>query len=76
MRGVWLSWRMDETYIKVKGIWCYFIELWINRVTQLILFQGKCTMNAPCCICAFLKVLIGTGKNKKKTFNRSDLQVL
>jgi putative transposase len=22
-RSVWLSWRMDETYIKVKGQWCY-----------------------------------------------------
>ncbi len=22
-RPVWLSWRMDETYIKVKGRWCY-----------------------------------------------------
>jgi putative transposase len=22
-RPVWISWRMDETYIKVKGQWCY-----------------------------------------------------
>src|SRR5262245_47075057 len=22
-RPVWVSWRMDETYIKVKGEWCY-----------------------------------------------------
>jgi transposase-like protein len=22
-RAVWVSWRMDETYIKVKGQWCY-----------------------------------------------------
>ena len=22
-RPVWVSWRMDETYIKVKGAWCY-----------------------------------------------------
>jgi putative transposase len=22
-RQVWVSWRMDETYIKVKGEWCY-----------------------------------------------------
>jgi len=22
-RPVWLSWRMDETYIKVKGQWYY-----------------------------------------------------
>jgi transposase, IS6 family len=22
-RSVWLSWRMDETYIKVKGQWCH-----------------------------------------------------
>ena len=22
-RPVWVSWRMDETYIKVKGQWCY-----------------------------------------------------
>jgi putative transposase len=22
-RPVWLSWRMDETYIKVKGRWYY-----------------------------------------------------
>ncbi|TEB45392.1 hypothetical protein D0809_06415 [Flavobacterium circumlabens] len=21
---------MDETYIKIKGIWCYYIELLIN----------------------------------------------
>ncbi len=23
-RQVWVSWRMDETYIKVKGEWVYF----------------------------------------------------
>ena len=22
-RSVWVSWRMDETYVKVKGQWCY-----------------------------------------------------
>jgi putative transposase len=22
-RPVWLSWRLDDTYIKVKGRWCY-----------------------------------------------------
>jgi putative transposase len=22
-RPVWVSWRMDETYIKVKGQWCH-----------------------------------------------------
>ena len=22
-RPVWVSWRMDETYIKVKGVWRY-----------------------------------------------------
>jgi transposase-like protein len=22
-RSVWVSWRMDETYLKVKGVWVY-----------------------------------------------------
>ena len=24
-RPVWISWRMDETYIKIKGQWYYLI---------------------------------------------------
>jgi transposase-like protein len=22
-RPIWCSWRMDETYMKVRGRWCY-----------------------------------------------------
>lgn len=33
------SWRMDETYIKVKGIWCYLyraVDKWGNTVDFLL----------------------------------------
>jgi putative transposase len=31
-------WRMDETYIKVKGKWCYYIDLLIKRVIRWTFF--------------------------------------
>jgi transposase-like protein len=33
-RPVGGSWRCDETYIKVKGLWTYRIEPWISRVER------------------------------------------
>ena len=29
------SWRMDETYIKIKSVWYIYIELLINLETRL-----------------------------------------
>ena len=26
-RSIWGCWRMNETYIKVKGVWCYLGNL-------------------------------------------------
>ena len=31
-RPVWVSWRMDETYIKVKGEWRYLV--WLKNSTD------------------------------------------
>jgi putative transposase len=36
-RPVWLSWRMDETYIKVKGQWCYLYRA-VDKTGQTIDF--------------------------------------
>jgi putative transposase len=36
-RPVWLSWRMDETYIKVKGQWYYFYRA-VDKTGQTIDF--------------------------------------
>ena len=36
-RRVWLSWRMDETYIKVKGVWCYLYRA-VDKTGQTIDF--------------------------------------
>ena len=36
-RHVWLSWRMDETYIKVKGAWCYLYRA-VDKYGQTIDF--------------------------------------
>jgi putative transposase len=36
-RPVWLSWRMDETYIKVKGQWCYLYRA-VDKAGQTIDF--------------------------------------
>jgi transposase-like protein len=34
---VWLSWRMAETYIKVKGVWCYLYRA-VDKTGQTIDF--------------------------------------
>jgi putative transposase len=36
-RPVWLSWRMDETYIKVKGQW-YYLYRTVDKTGQTIDF--------------------------------------
>jgi transposase-like protein len=36
-RAVWVSWRMDETYIKVKGVWCYLYRA-VDKQGQTIDF--------------------------------------
>src|SRR5256886_5176365 len=36
-RSVWLSWRMDETYIKVKGQW-YYLYCAVDKTGQTIDF--------------------------------------
>jgi putative transposase len=36
-RPVWVSWRMDETYIKVKGQWCYLYRA-VDKSGQTIDF--------------------------------------
>src|ERR671922_1318017 len=36
-RSVWLSWRMDETYIKVKGQW-YYLYRAVDKIGQTIDF--------------------------------------
>jgi putative transposase len=36
-RPVWLSWRMDETYIKVKGRW-YYLYRAVDKIGQTIDF--------------------------------------
>jgi len=36
-RAVWVSWRMDETYIKVKGEWCYLYRA-VDKQGQTIDF--------------------------------------
>jgi transposase-like protein len=34
-------WRVDETYLKVKGQWVYLYRAWIKRAAPLILFLSK-----------------------------------
>jgi putative transposase len=36
-RPVWIIWRMDETYIKVKGQWCYLYRA-VDKQGQTIDF--------------------------------------
>jgi putative transposase len=36
-RPVWPSWRMDETYLKVKGRWCYLYRA-VDKTGQTIDF--------------------------------------
>ena len=36
-RPVWVRWRMDETYIKVKGEWCYLYRA-VDKAGQTIDF--------------------------------------
>src|SRR5436309_16054442 len=39
-RPVWVSWRMDETYIKVKGEWRYLYRA-VDKTGQTIVFLLK-----------------------------------
>jgi hypothetical protein len=43
-RPVWVSWRMDETYIKVKGQW-YYLYRAVDKTGQTIKpFRGDCLL--------------------------------
>jgi putative transposase len=52
-RPVWVSWRMDETYIKVKGVWRYLYRA-VNKapygrtLQHQPLYQGpaRCALEA------------------------------
>ena len=57
-RSVWMSWRMDETYIKVKGEWRYLYQKSGFRSEVLIPCghedQAQCprciSPSVPCCV--------------------------
>jgi transposase-like protein len=34
-RPVWVSWRMDETYIRVKGEWRYLYRVVLSQISIL-----------------------------------------
>ena len=47
-RPVWVSWRMDETYIKIKGQWYYLLESGgFCKKTKLNTRGYPCTLGVP-----------------------------
>jgi transposase-like protein len=42
-RPVYGSWRMDETYIRIRGHWCYLYGA-VDKAGQTIDFQGRASV--------------------------------
>ena len=69
-RPVWVSWRLDETYIKVKGAWRYFIAPWINtaRPYDFLLTEQR---DEEAALCFLKKAISRNGVPDKITIDGS-----
>ena len=64
------SWRMDETYIKVKGQWVYYYRA-VDKENQTIDFFLSPTRNTQAAQAFFEKAIGSSGKPEKVNMDKS-----
>jgi putative transposase len=70
-RPVWVSWRMDETYIKVKGEWCYLYRA-MDKTGQTIDFLLTAQRDEPATKWFLTKAIRRHGVPEKITIDGSE----
>ena len=69
-RKVGGSWRMDETYIKVKGVWHYLYRA-VDKAGDTIDFMLSKTRDKPAAQAFFIKAIGANGLPEKVTMDKS-----
>ena len=64
------SWRMDETYIKVKGAWVYLYRA-VNKYGKILDFMLSRRQNKPAATKFFAKMLETSGLSRKIVIDKS-----
>jgi putative transposase len=70
-RPVWLSWRMDETYIKVKGRW-YYLYRAVDKAGQTIDFLLREQRDEHAAMHFLTKAILRHGMPEKITIDGSE----
>jgi putative transposase len=70
-RPVWISWRMDETYIKVKGQWRYLYRA-VDKSGQTIDFLLTEERDEQAAVCFLTKAIRRHGVPEKITIDGSE----
>jgi putative transposase len=70
-RSVWRSWRMDETYIKVKGEWRYLYRA-VDKYGQTIDFLLTEQRDERAAMCFLIKAIRRHGVPEKITIDGSE----
>jgi len=69
-KSVGSSWRMDETYVKVKGEWCYLYRA-VDKTGSTIDFMLSKTRDKKAAKRFFIKAIGYSEKPKKITIDKS-----
>ncbi|MDP5370531.1 MAG: IS6 family transposase, partial [Pseudomonadota bacterium] len=69
-KGVGKSWRMDETYIKVKGEWVYYYRA-VDKEGQTIDFYLSKTRDTKAALTFFDKAITSNGVPSKVNMDKS-----
>jgi putative transposase len=69
-RKIGTSWRMDETYIKIKGVWHYLYRA-VDKTGDTIDFMLSETRDAPAAKAFFTKTIWKNGLPEKVTIDKS-----
>lgn len=64
------SWRMDETYIRVKGLWVYYYRA-VDKENQTIDFYLSPTRDTKAAQAFFEKAIESSGKPEKVNMDKS-----
>jgi putative transposase len=70
-RPVWVSWRMDETYIRVKGEW-YYLYRAVDKHGQTIDFLLSAHRDEPAAKCFLMKAIRRHGVPETITIDGSE----
>ncbi len=65
-----MSWRMDETYLKVKGQWCYYYRA-VDKENQTVDFFLSLNRDTQAAVAFFEKAIGSSGQPEKINMDKS-----